>query len=558
MLNEFIYELKAISHAMPLSEVKEQLDNCIGDLYQILIAYEEKNDELGAQKINAFLEFAKEWPEIDKNPDIAKLFKQYLPRVSTYSEWLYNDNALPAGISNEVVDYLGNFLPNQSLISLGLSCTFFKNGLDKVFSERKKILQVIAWDFNTYFIKDNGLVFGCGVNNKGELGVGHKNEQSIPIQLPNLFDIVEVAIGISHNLFLKKNGDVYGCGSNILYQLGLGDEVRKQLTPIKLTNLFGICQVAAGHHHSLFLTTEGRVFGCGINDRGQLNLEDSMMLPLIEQLPGLDNISQIAAGYDHSLFLKKDGTVWGCGSDEHGQLGFGKHSKAMRLTQLPDLNDISKIFAGSYYTYFLKKDGKVLGCGLNTTKQFGLENEIQSTPVELLGLSDISQIAAGQHHSLFLSSDGRVWGCGKNTSGELGLEVEESQHTPRELPNFFDVRQIAGGFSHIVFLKKDGTFWGSGSNGSGQLGLPESIKSSNTPIKLEVGSDTEETTNISEMEQQKESNFLFSSVGSGSSKRSFACLVAENSIVSSSKNETPAKKQKKESEEMDVVPKYKP
>lgn len=37
----------------------------------------------------------------------------------------------------------------------------------------------------------------------------------------------------------------------------------------------------------------------------------------------MSGVKAISAGGSHSLFLKTDGTVWGCGANEQGELGDG-------------------------------------------------------------------------------------------------------------------------------------------------------------------------------------------------------------------------------------------
>lgn len=68
-----------------------------------------------------------------------------------------------------------------------------------------------------------GLVFGCGQNGSGILGLGHKNPQIhlTQINIPSS-RIVSIDCKTEHALALTIEGVLFSCGSNIWGQLGLG------------------------------------------------------------------------------------------------------------------------------------------------------------------------------------------------------------------------------------------------------------------------------------------------------------------------------------------------
>ncbi len=66
---------------------------------------------------------------------------------------------------------------------------------------------------------------------------------------------------------------VYAWGRNEEGQLGLGDTAMRR-TPTIVDALWAlpVQQLAAGDRHSAALTSNGFLFTCGANDRGQLGL----------------------------------------------------------------------------------------------------------------------------------------------------------------------------------------------------------------------------------------------------------------------------------------------
>jgi Regulator of chromosome condensation (RCC1) repeat len=83
-----------------------------------------------------------------------------------------------------------------------------------------------------------------------------------------------------------------------------------------------VTKLAAGFRHSLFLKSDGGLWGMGANSFGQLGDGTSMGQDTPERIVS-SGVTAIAVGNFHSLFLKSDGSLWGMGDNEAGQLGDG-------------------------------------------------------------------------------------------------------------------------------------------------------------------------------------------------------------------------------------------
>ena len=84
------------------------------------------------------------------------------------------------------------------------------------------------------------IVFACGRNANGELGLGHKENAQTLVPIPCPFRgasrIVQVTCGGNHTMVLTSDGTVWSCGFNSVGQLGLGkpsdqeqDQVRDRI-----------------------------------------------------------------------------------------------------------------------------------------------------------------------------------------------------------------------------------------------------------------------------------------------------------------------------------------
>lgn len=366
------------------------------------------------------------------------------------------------------------------------------------------IKQMSAGQGFTLVLTEDGSVFGSGSSLEGALGCGQPmsredfpDEGQKQTKFPDNVSIISIAAGGWHSLFLSDDNEVYACGSNGAGQLGLGvGRYGRQHLPIKLTNIPSedyIKQIAAGGSHSLFLSADGRVYGCGYNTSGELGLGDLEVQPTPVLIPGFPEdtrICCIVANTERSLFLTDTGQVYGCGNNSDGQLGLGDidyQRTPVLLKGFPADVIIKHIAAGESHSLFISDDGRLFGCGDNTNGQLAqkyirtLRKPTHINTQEWLNENEqLTQIAAGRKHTLFLTNIGKVYGCGDNEGYQLGRDVAQNIHTPAILgtnnPSNSNndladkmVNKIACGGMHSLFLTDARELYGCGSNQSRQL-----------------------------------------------------------------------------------------
>ncbi|PIN01006.1 hypothetical protein CDL12_26487 [Handroanthus impetiginosus] len=90
-----------------------------------------------------------------------------------------------------------------------------------------------------------------------------------------------------------------------------------------------VCSIAAGHYHSLAVTSQGHVWAWGRNSesqlgRGQLSPRETWGKP--QKVEGMDKV-RIQAAFASgvvSAAVGDDGALWVWGKSKRGQLGLGK------------------------------------------------------------------------------------------------------------------------------------------------------------------------------------------------------------------------------------------
>ncbi|OAF65447.1 hypothetical protein A3Q56_06827 [Intoshia linei] len=128
-------------------------------------------------------------------------------------------------------------------------------------------------------------IYSFGECSEGQLGIGKTDDgiQYIPSEIFKLTNkkIIQITSGCSHTLFLTENGSIYSCGGNDYGQLGYitdKENTDENYTPniIEYFDSIKVTMIACGSYHSAALSKKGRVYTWGMNDHGQLGINDSI------------------------------------------------------------------------------------------------------------------------------------------------------------------------------------------------------------------------------------------------------------------------------------------
>lgn len=335
----------------------------------------------------------------------------------------------------------------------------------------KRILTT-GWG-HSLFLKTDATLWAWGDGNLGQLGNGLGTASSVPVQSPLLQDIIDVASGDeNHSLALRSDGIVFAWGTNFSGQLGDGTSVLNRNSPVQVSNLTNVIDVAVGNYHSLALKSDGTVWAWGSNVFSQLGdgTTTDRLTPV--QVSGLTNIVAIDSTNYHSLAVKSDGTVWAWGYNTDSQLGDGTTTTPLAPVQVSGLSQVSGVSAGTSHSLAVKTDGTVWVWGNNAGGQLGIGTTTnQTTPIQIPGLSNVKEVDGSWMHSVALKNDGTVWAWGNNHSGQLGDGTTGTTYlSPSQVVGISGVTSLSTSSSFTVAHKSDGTVWAWGKNRFGQLG----------------------------------------------------------------------------------------
>lgn len=273
------------------------------------------------------------------------------------------------------------------------------------------VAEVACGRYHTIARTQCGLVFTWGGGKNGRLGHGDEKIRAQPTWVERLKDerALLVTAGYHNNLVLTQRGDVWSWGWGAHGQLGVGDTKDRDVpTVIEELSKERVAALSCGDRHSFAVTDDGKVFGWGSNEFGQLGCgkkRDTILRPtVIEGLQGLKVVG-ISSGDRHSAAVTNTGAVytWGCGSD--GQCGHGVFSDVVRPKLVERLMGkfVVDVKCGHNFTMVMTSNDEVYTWGNNTYGQLGNNGNGKSdAPVKVVinSSANVSRVSCGHFHCI--------------------------------------------------------------------------------------------------------------------------------------------------------------
>ena len=313
----------------------------------------------------------------------------------------------------------------------------------------------------SYFFMDNtDALCVYGDNVMGNLGI--ENQRKIYSILKHEFfedkmvDVITEGMSNDHNFIYTKNQELYGFGWIELSQLFIDERETIQKPELIKYDFDGrLTQIKCGQCHSLFLTENGNLFGCGSNGFNQLtsnHIRKGHSKVNIEKIIDTKNIIHIECCIESSYIVYNDNRLASFGNNNFGLLGINDSD----IYDSGDINiicqNINKISCGYQFMGYLADNNDLYLFGLNNRGQCGYIGHERSTgnQIESINNDTIIDVKCGGSHCIIKTNKNEFYSFGHNTQGQLLLNIkDESIHTPT-LISYKYVHKLTGSSNMIL------------------------------------------------------------------------------------------------------------
>eukprot|EP01084_Bolivina_argentea_P238734 401106_1 len=368
-------------------------------------------------------------------------------------------------IPQSIIDMICNYYQKTTYSIYNVKCYYTKREpkmTTKIHNIAPNVKSLYVHDKSIFIMSENNHIYAMGIN-MGTLGIKSDNKISIKELTTNEFYqkhkfrvVGSSSVFCQHSFVLTMNNNLYGFGYNAKHnRLGSKPSFKNSHVNAKdevfwptLINTMNIknkiIDIKIGYEHTLFLTVNGKVYGCGNNESGQLGLQqnNANTIILIDSLVN-DIIIAIRCGSRFSIVLNDNDQIKGFGSDSNGQLGRGKASKKTlpehKKPEIIKINDnelrVEQIECGEEHVCCLDKYNNIYCWGKNDRGQCGTDTKLYggftaqsgfsyllfyssaiASPTKIkLNHQKISRIACGNEYTVLMDDEMNLYSFGSNS-----------------------------------------------------------------------------------------------------------------------------------------------
>ena len=322
--------------------------------------------------------------------------------------------------------------------------------------------------------KTDGTLWGWGSSSWGNLCTNNGNElEPLPIQIGTATDWAFFKNGVANTFAIKDDGTLWGCGSNQLGSLGVNSSSQSFTTFQQITTASNWVKVAPSYFFTIALKSDGTIWAWGQNDTYQLGNSPATAQQLFPiQVGTATDWVDIATGTNRTAFaIKADGTIWGWGSNPSSIIVVGSSITSVSTpTQVGTDTDWVKMSLGGAHILAQKQNGTLWSWGGGIALGVGGTPNVTNIPQQIS--TDIwKDFCAGTGMSFGIKADGTLWAWGVNNEGQLGDGTTTNRNVPTQIGTDTNWNTVqARNFFTIMATKTDGTVWYWGRNYYGEFG----------------------------------------------------------------------------------------
>lgn len=223
-------------------------------------------------------------------------------------------------------------------------------------------------------VTTTGDAYCWGFGKFGQLGVS-KDSALTPVKVQGGHRFTSISAGASHTCALDADGAAWCWGADVEGRLGTGKVIPDTPVPTRVAGGHRFAQIDLGEAHTCAVTTAGKPYCWGAGWAGQIG--DDLLLswpfPYPVVLPDSSTrVTHISAGGAHTCMVTTDGKLYCSGLNNRDQLGDGSrlNQRVPRLVQ--EIGDVASVTAGHRHTCVLDTRNRLYCWGSGSAGQLGL------------------------------------------------------------------------------------------------------------------------------------------------------------------------------------------
>lgn len=278
--------------------------------------------------------------------------------------------------------------------------------------QMEQVLMVSQGAWHTLCITKDQKLWGWGLNEFGELGIGNQTQSVEPVYIMD--HCIFVYANDSQSFAIKSDGSLWGWGLNENGVILHTDEICK--IPIHL--LDSVTTVCVGTKFAFAVREDHTLWGWGQNVSGTIFTKPRYQrcTPTL-LMNGVRDISIPASyGDDYCLVLMDNGDLYSLGDHDPGALVSWKQRKSAGQQPIKVMEHVAEVKAGHHFSLIRLLDGRVVSIGANETGQCGIGKSTGNVRSPNVILSHSVGISAGHFHGMGLQENGDLWIWGADYS----------------------------------------------------------------------------------------------------------------------------------------------
>jgi myosin-5 len=235
----------------------------------------------------------------------------------------------------------------------------------RVLKNEEKLRFIASGDNHTHILSRDRTLFSFGLNNKGQLGLGH----SEPID--QMIVNTKLSKARLSSIYSKRdeNYAVTEQGELLFWPVSPSDcSVGILTVPAKEL----VSTISLGLEFAMIITSTGNLYSFGRENReGQLGLghTNPVLSPTIIEGFSRERVLQVSCGKSHTVCLTRNLKVFTWGEGSHGQLGTGLLANQINPVQIKISSTTARpvqVASGYSGSFLLQDDGNLLWWGKNS------------------------------------------------------------------------------------------------------------------------------------------------------------------------------------------------